>query len=61
MKTGKDILIEKFYEVNRPYVRLNFINEFVNEKTENWSKDDIEQFFKQSLTIETANRDSIRI
>ena len=56
MKTGKDILIEKFYEVNKPYVKLNFIKEFMNEKTEAWAVGDIEEFFKQSLAIETSTR-----
>lgn len=56
MKTEKEILIDRFYKVNEAYVKLNFIQEFMNEKTKYWSHIDKEQFFKQSLAIETARR-----
>ena len=56
MKTEKEILIDKFYKVNEAYVKLNFINEFMNEKTKYWSYIDKKRFFKQSLAIETARR-----
>ena len=53
MKTEKEILIDKFYKVNEAYVKLNFINEFMNEKTKYWSYIDKKRFFKRSLAIET--------
>lgn len=56
MKTERENFIDKFYKINEAYVKLNFIREFMNEKTKYWSYIDKKRFFKQSLAIETARR-----
>lgn len=56
MKTERENFIDKFYKVNEAYVKLNFIHEFMSEKTKHWSSIDKEQFFKLCLKIETARR-----
>ena len=56
MKTERENFIDKFYKINEAYVKLNFIHEFMSEKTKYWSSIDKEQFFKQNLAIEAARR-----